>query len=74
MADFYLPKYNIIIEYNGIQHYEPIERFGGDKILNDIKDRDNRKKQLCIERNITMINIPYLKYNNIEEILKEIIN
>ena len=28
-ADFYLPNYNTIIEYNGIQHYEKIEYFGG---------------------------------------------
>ena len=28
--DFYLPDYNIFIEYNGEQHYVPIEHFGGE--------------------------------------------
>jgi len=29
--DFYLPNYNICIEFNGIQHHEPISFFGGIK-------------------------------------------
>ena len=29
LVDFYLPDYNLFIEYNGIQHYIPIEYFGG---------------------------------------------
>lgn len=28
--DFYIPEYNIFIEYNGEQHYVPIEHFGGE--------------------------------------------
>lgn len=27
--DFYLPDYNICIEYDGIQHFKPIEKWGG---------------------------------------------
>lgn len=29
--DFYLPQYDVCIEYNGIQHYEPVDYFGGQK-------------------------------------------
>ncbi len=33
--DFYLPKYNICIEYDGKQHFKPIKYFGGaDALLN----------------------------------------
>ena len=34
-VDFYLPKYNLFIEYNGKQHYEPIEYFGGQQYLEE---------------------------------------
>jgi hypothetical protein len=33
--DIYFPKYNIAIEYNGEQHYIPIEHFGGILELQD---------------------------------------
>lgn len=29
IVDFFIEKYNTIIEYNGIQHYTPVEHFGG---------------------------------------------
>ena len=53
--DFYLPEYNIAIECQGIQHYQPIEFFGGKKAFNDLINRDRLKKQLCEEHNIKMI-------------------
>lgn len=31
--EIYLPDYNTCIEFNGIQHYKPIEYFGGKKAL-----------------------------------------
>jgi len=68
-ADFYLPKYNLIIEYNGTQHYNEIKYFGGLKTLIDIKDRDRRKKLICEKNNIKLIIIPYTKFNEIKNIL-----
>ena len=53
--DFYLPEYNIAIECQGIQHYQPIEFFGGKKAYNNLIRRDKLKKQLCEEHNIKMI-------------------
>ena len=53
--DFYLPKYNIAIECQGMQHFKPIEFFGGKKAFNDLINRDRLKKQLCEEHNIKMI-------------------
>jgi len=31
VLDFYLPYYDLYIEYNGEQHYNPINFFGGEK-------------------------------------------
>ncbi|MEL4457332.1 hypothetical protein [Lutimonas vermicola] len=32
-CDFYLPNFNMVIEFNGRQHYEPVNQFGGGKRL-----------------------------------------
>lgn len=45
--DIWLPKYNIGIEYQGDQHFYPVEFFGGEASLAKNKARDKRKKQLC---------------------------
>lgn len=42
--NFYLLEYNIAIECQGIQHYQPIEFFGGKKAYNDLIRRDKLKK------------------------------
>ena len=57
--DFYLPKLNIVIEYQGVQHYEPVEHFGGVKDFNLRKIRDDVKEKYCKQNNIRIIKIPY---------------
>ena len=69
--DFYLPEQNAIIEYNGIQHYEPIKYFGGIESLKSQQKRDNIKTNYCIENNINLIRIRYNE--NIEDKLIPII-
>lgn len=65
--DFYLPKYNTCIEFNGKQHYE----FGkgnysySKEKLKDQQNRDNIKKQYCFNNNINYIVIPYWDINKI---------
>lgn len=67
--DFYLPKYNLLIEYDGIQHYQPVHIFGGyDEYIN-IKKRDKLKNKLAIKHGYNLIRIPYKDFNNIEEII-----
>lgn len=69
-ADFYLPKYNKIIEYNGSQHYISNVFFGGEEEFKLTLDRDSRKIHLCKDRNIDMLVIPYnTKINKIELII-----
>ena len=57
--DFYLPKYNICIEYNGVQHYKKVEIFGGDKAFKEQKKRDKLKREYCKKNNIKLIEIAY---------------
>ncbi len=67
--DFYLPKYKTCIEFDGRQHFEPIEYFGGVDTFNSLKNRDNIKNIYCINNNIKMIRISYEDINIINLIL-----
>ena len=74
--DFYLPDYNILIEYNGKQHYEPIDFFGGQEGFEKNVKRDKIKENYCKENNITLIKIPYFAdvYEELEKMYELIIN
>ncbi|MCF0126431.1 MAG: hypothetical protein HUJ68_11905 [Clostridia bacterium] len=50
---------DFIIEYQGIQHYEPVDRFGGKKGLFRQKYNDNQKRIYCAKKDIPLIAIPY---------------
>ena len=67
--DFYLLEYNMCIEFNGKQHYEPIEMFGGEKMFISQQKRDEIKKEYCKQNNIPLIIIKYDE--DIEKILNE---
>ena len=69
--DFYLPDYNMCIEYQGKQHYEPIEYFGGEKAFKEQKKRDRIKVKYCKDNGIPLLIIPYWDFDNIESILSE---
>ena len=72
--DFYLPEYNICIEYDGEQHYRPVN-FGG---IDDERAKENFiltqqhdeiKNAYCKNNNIDLIRIPYWEKKNIKECL-----
>lgn len=69
--DFYLPNYNTCIEFQGRQHYEPVDFFGGKKQLKLQQKLDQIKRDYCMNNNIKLIEIAYLDFNNIEEILNK---
>lgn len=57
--DFYLPKHNLCIEFDGLQHFKPIELWGGKKRFLYIKKCDNIKNIYCREKKIKLIRISY---------------
>ena len=71
--DFYLPDKNIIFEYDGEQHFYPIEFFGGEEVLKFTQERDQLKNKYCIENQIQLFRIPYTEIENINKILHEIL-
>ena len=68
--DFFIPNLSLAIEYDGIQHFKPIEIFGGQSEFEKNKIRDNIKNEYCLNNNIHLIRISYL--DNIEESLSHI--
>ena len=66
--DFYLPDYNCCIEYDGIQHFQSVEYFGGKEGLQNNLYRDSIKNEFCRNNNIKLIRIPYTE-ENIEKFL-----
>lgn len=57
--DFYLPKFNVLLEYQGIQHFEPVEMFGGQKQYELQVEHDRRKKVYALDNGYYFIDIRY---------------
>ena len=79
--DFYLPNYGIAIECQGKQHFESVDYFGGNESLENTKERDLRKKQLCEKHNIKILYyanyiypFPYNVFNDKNTLISEIKN
>jgi hypothetical protein len=72
--DLYIPSLQTAIEYQGIQHYLPIDFFGGEEALAQRQELDQIKKQLCTENDVRLIEWQYDKEpsaQNIKELLSE---
>lgn len=73
--DFYLPKKNILIECQGIQHQE--YRKGFHETKKDFEkqlEHDRRKREYAKQHNIKLLEIWYYDMDNIEDILIEELN
>lgn len=63
--DFYLPQYNRLIEFDGIQHYEEVEAWESRDNLSSRQNRDKEKNKYAVEHNIELIRIPYWERDQI---------
>lgn len=70
--DIYLPKYKIAIEYQGLQHFEAIDFFGGEEGLRKNQERDRKKKELCLLNDAILIEV--LPVYDLHEIISQIKN
>lgn len=75
--DFYLSDYKLCIEYQGKQHYE--QRGWGNKnerqkLLEETQKHDKIKQNYCKQYNIKLLEIKYINYSKIEDILKKELN
>lgn len=62
--DFYLPEYNRIIEFDGIQHFQQREFFSD--TLEEVCLRDKIKNEYCKNNGVPLVRIPYWKLSNLD--------
>lgn len=55
--DIYLVEANVGVEYQGVQHYEAVEHWGGEEALEERQERDKRKKQLCKDLDVELVEV-----------------
>lgn len=67
--DFYLPEYKLLIEYQGKQHYSPVDLFGGEEQFKIQKEHDKQKRFFAEINNYHLLEIPFWEYNNVDSII-----
>ncbi len=67
--DFHLTDYDVLMEYDGQQHTEPIKFFGGEEGFIYRLGNDNIKNKFAENEGIPLKRISYLEYDKIEEIV-----
>ena len=67
--DIYIPDKKLGIEYQGIQHFKPIDFWGGEDALKKRQEHDRRKKAICDSRGIDLV---YFYYS--DEICEETVH
>ena len=63
--DFYLPNFNRLIEFDGIQHFQPIDYFGGENTFLNYQKNDKLKNDYANKYNIPLVRIPYYEKGKI---------
>lgn len=69
--DFYLPDYDVLIEYDGQQHFASIDIFGGQDRFVYQQENDEIKNKYCKDHNIKLLRIAFYDIDNINDILKQ---
>ncbi len=66
--DIFVPSLKLAIEYQGEQHYFPLEHIGGEQGLKDRQEMDERKRLACKKLGITLIEWKYDDPISVEEV------
>ena len=67
--DFYVPSKNLLIEYDGEQHFKPIDFFGGKKEFDKRQNLDKTKNHYANDSGFKLLRIPYYEKENISNII-----
>jgi very-short-patch-repair endonuclease len=69
--DFFVPTKNILIEFDGAQHFKPVKKWGGKKAFNQTVLRDGIKTEWALKNGYTLLRIRYNEITRIPEILRK---
>lgn len=70
-CDFFIPKLNLIIEFDGHQHYYPVDYFKGFKSFKKTIKCDWIKNRYALKNRINILRIPFYEYENIEKLIDD---
>ena len=57
--DTFIPELSLAVEYMGLQHYKPVDFFGGVEGFEQIVERDRRKATVCKQVGVKLVYIRY---------------
>lgn len=70
--DFFIPALSVAIEYQGAQHFKPVERFGGRAAFRETQLRDARKRKLCKENGVRMVYFTFTEDLTVEQVERKL--
>jgi hypothetical protein len=70
--DIFLPALGVAIEYQGEQHYQPVEHWGGDDGLAARRELDERKRDACARAGIRLIEWRYDEPISVERVRRRL--
>ncbi len=63
--DIFIKEANVGIEYQGLQHFEPVDHWGGIEGLQKLEDRDRKKREICSSSGVHLVYFNY--YDGLNE-------
>lgn len=70
--DIFISDLKLGIEYQGQQHFHPVKAWGGKKALQELRERDIRKREICKNHNIKLLEVDYTEPLNTDYIYNKI--
>jgi len=70
--DVFVPSKRLAFEYQGKQHFEPVDFFGGEEAFKYTLKRDQRKRLKCCTRGVTLVEWRYDEPINLEVLKSKI--
>lgn len=72
--DFYLPAYNVLIEYDGKQHFQKSELWGGRHVLETTQRHDAIKTAFSASHGYQLVRIPYWEFRRIPDVVRSLVD
>ena len=69
--DIFMPSVNVAIEYQGEQHFYPMDHWGGDEAFARTVERDRTKLKLCKKNGVKILYWKGDSWQTTEEYLRE---